>query len=116
MEFNDYQRAAKTTARYPKERALHYLAPFIAGEAGELAGRYAKIVRTDYGDEDPQEIIEGDESLKTYFIKELGDILWGVALLADEIGVELDDVARINLEKLKSRAERGVIKGSGDDR
>ena len=116
MELNDYQDAAKTTARYPKERALHYLAPFIAGEAGELAGRYAKIVRTDYGDADPRVIIEEDESLRTYFVKELGDILWGVALLADELGVELDEVARVNLEKLRSRDRRGVIKGSGDDR
>jgi NTP pyrophosphatase (non-canonical NTP hydrolase) len=116
MELNDYQQAAKTTAKYPKERALHYLAPFITGEAGELAGGYAKIVRTDYGDEDPRTIIERDEALKSYFIKELGDILWGVALFADELGVDLNEVARINLQKLRSRAQRGVIKGSGDER
>jgi NTP pyrophosphatase (non-canonical NTP hydrolase) len=116
MELNDYQQAAKTTAKYPHKNRISYPISMIAGEAGELVGRYAKILRGDYGGEDPMVIIEADPALKAYFIKELGDILWGIALLADELGVSLDKVARINLEKLRSRAERGVIKGSGDER
>jgi NTP pyrophosphatase (non-canonical NTP hydrolase) len=116
MEFNGYQRSAKTTASYPEENRIGYPMTMIAGEAGELVGRYSKILRGDFGDEDPATIIENNPELRDYFVKELGDILWGIAVLADEIGVELDEVATINLEKLKSRAERGVIKGSGDER
>jgi len=47
---------------------------------------------------------------------ELGDVLWYVARLAMELGVSLDDVAQLNLEKLSDRAARGVIGGSGDHR
>ena len=116
MELSEYQKAAKTTAQYPEANRIAYPLSMIGGEAGELIGRYAKILRGDHGDADPTHIIESDPELKAYFIKELGDILWGVALLAEELGVELNDVARINLEKLRSRAERGVIKGDGDNR
>jgi len=48
--------------------------------------------------------------------KELGDVLWYVAQLASELGLDLDRVAEANLEKLLSRQRRGVLSGSGDDR
>jgi NTP pyrophosphatase (non-canonical NTP hydrolase) len=48
--------------------------------------------------------------------KELGDVLWYVAQLASELGLELEDIARENLEKLSSRQRRGVLSGSGDER
>jgi len=47
---------------------------------------------------------------------ELGDVLWYIARLAAELGASLDDVARLNLDKLADRATRGVIGGSGDHR
>ena len=43
-------------------------------------------------------------------------MLWYVAQLASELGLELEDIARENLEKLFSRQRRGVLSGSGDDR
>jgi len=42
--------------------------------------------------------------------------LWYVAQLASELGLELEDIALENLEKLFSRQRRGVLSGSGDDR
>ena len=47
---------------------------------------------------------------------ELGDVLWYVAQLASEMGYDLNDVAEANLQKLSSRAARGRIGGSGDQR
>ncbi len=48
--------------------------------------------------------------------KELGDVLWYLAQLASELELDLDEIARTNLEKLLSRQRRGVLSGSGDDR
>jgi NTP pyrophosphatase (non-canonical NTP hydrolase) len=48
--------------------------------------------------------------------KELGDILWYLSAVATDLGIDLDDVATTNYEKLKSRQERNVLQGSGDNR
>jgi NTP pyrophosphatase (non-canonical NTP hydrolase) len=48
--------------------------------------------------------------------KELGDVLWYVSQIASELGLDLDEIASANLEKLLSRQRRGVLSGSGDER
>lgn len=48
--------------------------------------------------------------------KELGDVLWYLSNLCTEFDFKLDEVALQNLEKLKLRADKGKISGSGDDR
>ena len=48
--------------------------------------------------------------------KELGDVLWYVSAIAFYNGIELDDVARANLDKLRSRQQRNKIHGNGDNR
>ncbi len=48
--------------------------------------------------------------------KELGDVLWYVSQLASELGLDLDQIAQLNLDKLRSRQRRGVLSGSGDER
>jgi len=48
--------------------------------------------------------------------KELGDVLWYISNLCTELNFNLEDVALQNLEKLKLRAAKGKIRGSGDDR
>ena len=49
-------------------------------------------------------------------MKELGDVLWYVADIAHYLGATLNDVADMNIEKLASRQDRGVIQGNGDNR
>ncbi len=109
MQFNEYQRKAKTTAIYPKdENPLWYPALGLAGEAGEVADKVKKIMRDRNGaatDEDREAIV-----------KELGDVLWYMAMLALELNVDLNRVAEENIEKIMSRKERGVIHGAGDER
>ena len=48
--------------------------------------------------------------------KELGDVLWYLAVLAKDLGLSLDDIARHNIEKLHDRKGRGVVHGKGDTR
>jgi NTP pyrophosphatase (non-canonical NTP hydrolase) len=80
----------------------------LTGEAGEVADKVKKVIRDRQGVFD----VETREAIKL----ELGDVLWYVAQLASELGYELDEVAEANLQKLSSRAARGRIGGSGDQR
>ena len=49
-------------------------------------------------------------------VKEIGDVLWYCATLSRDLGYELDDVAQMNVDKLRSRMQRHIISGSGDNR
>jgi NTP pyrophosphatase (non-canonical NTP hydrolase) len=108
MELSEYQRASRRTASYPREASLTYPALGLAGEAGEVAEQVKKSIRDDGG--------EITEERRRALTKELGDVLWYTSQLATELGLELEDVARENLEKLLSRQRRGVLSGSGDER
>jgi NTP pyrophosphatase (non-canonical NTP hydrolase) len=108
VELSEYQRLSRSTARYPRQEALTYPALGLAGEAGEFADHAKKVIRDDGGEVTPQR--------REAMAKELGDVLWYVAQLASELGLELEQVAHDNLDKLLSRQRRGVLSGSGDDR
>jgi NTP pyrophosphatase (non-canonical NTP hydrolase) len=104
-----YEYAASQTAIYPKEKALEYLALGLTSEAGEVAGKIKKIIRDGEG-------IEGLDMKKIAIASEIGDVLWYCALMAKEIGVPLNTIMQMNLEKLNDRKERGTLQGSGDNR
>jgi NTP pyrophosphatase (non-canonical NTP hydrolase) len=108
MDLSEYQRQSRRTAEYPREAWLTYPALGLAGEAGEVAEHAKKAIRDDGG--------RIAEERKAAMAKELGDVLWYVAQLATELGLDLDEIAAQNLEKLFSRQARGVLSGSGDDR
>ncbi len=109
MEFNNYQKEARKTAMYP-DLGKNFVYPTLglAGEAGEVAEKIKKVIRDGNG-------IVTDEK-KEELSKELGDVLWYVANLAEELGLELDLIAQKNLDKLRSRQDRGKLKGDGDNR
>jgi NTP pyrophosphatase (non-canonical NTP hydrolase) len=108
MNFNEYQEQALSTIIFSKENALDYLTNAMASEVGELCGKYAKIIR----DKD-KKISETD---RIEMIKEVGDVLWDVAVISKFLGFSLEETAQGNLDKLASRKERGVLGGSGDNR
>lgn len=109
MEFTEYQRESRTTARYPiVGQPYVYPALGLAGEAGEVSERVKKLLRDKGG-----EVSDADRDA---LAKELGDVLWYVAQLCTEFGLDLGTVAHGNLEKLRSRMERGKLSGSGDER
>ncbi|HEY2537364.1 MAG TPA: nucleoside triphosphate pyrophosphohydrolase family protein [Solirubrobacteraceae bacterium] len=108
MDLSEYQRLSRRTAEYPRDAWLAYPALGLSGEAGEVAEHAKKAIRDDDG--------QISEARRAAMSKELGDVLWYVAQLASELGLDLDDVAQVNLDKLLSRQERGVLSGDGDDR
>ena len=57
-----------------------------------------------------------DEYDKIEVTKELGDVLWYVANIARYLDVPLEEVAKMNLEKLESRNKRNLLHGEGDNR
>lgn len=104
MNLNVYQTAAIATA-LPSAKSLPYMSLGLAGEAGEVANKVKKIIRDGDSDEIKQQITA-----------ELGDVLWYVAGVATMLGVNLDEVAEANLDKLAKRAANNRIGGSGDNR
>jgi len=109
MDFKTYQKQARSTAQYPNLGTNNiYPTLGLVGEAGEVAEKVKKVIR------DRQGIF--DEESKSGIKKELGDVLWYLSNLCDEFNFDLEEVALHNLEKLKLRAAKGKISGSGDDR
>lgn len=131
MELNEYQDKAMSTCMNSC-RNISYMLLNLVGEVGEFASKIAKAIRkkqlciggkTSIGrnrlmirDDDPAmfdfDALAFDEELK----KEAGDILWQLSGLCSIMGWKLDDVAQMNLDKLASRKQRGVIDGDGDNR
>jgi NTP pyrophosphatase (non-canonical NTP hydrolase) len=116
MDFNEYQIESRKTAIYKNARGfgnnlvlpLVYLSLGLNGEAGEVAEVVKKLIR------DKQGVL--DEKVKEDLRGELGDVLWYLANLATELGLDMNDIAQFNLDKLASRKARGVLQGSGDSR
>ena len=109
MRFADYQRRSRATAVYP-DAGDHIVYPALGlcGEAGETAEKVKKAIRDDGG--------TLTEERRAAIAAELGDVLWYAAQLATEAGLDLEDIAAANLEKLLSRQRRAVLHGSGDNR
>lgn len=103
MNANEYQNWTRTTAIYPKDRALDYLGLGLASEAGEVAGKLKKRLR------------DGGINVLS-LIDEIGDVYWYLARLCDEIGFSTETVLQRNFDKLEDRKNRNVIGGSGDNR
>ena len=106
MNFSEYQERANATAIYNTKFSIMYPTLGLAGEAGEVAEKVKKNIR------DNKNIVDEREDIA----KELGDVLWYVAAVARDIGFKLEAIAEMNIEKLESRKERGVIQGNGDNR
>lgn len=108
MDFNQYQKEASKTRIAKYDPPFVYSALGLAGESGEVAEKIKKILRDDDG------IVSGEK--KEEIKKELGDVLWYLSQLSADFGIEFSDIAVSNLEKIRSRKERGQTKGSGDNR
>ncbi len=104
--FREYQRWTKETALY--ENPVMYPCLELGGEVGEVFNQVKKIYRDDNG------IVS---HVRKYDLeKELGDCMWALARLADDLDLDLEQIVELNVAKLEDRLARGKIRGSGDNR
>ena len=113
MDFNRYQELASEFDLFSKTEDLSSVnfvekVLGLTGEAGETADKVKKMLRDKGG------VISEED--KNEVVKELGDVLWYLANIARYLDVSFEDVAKMNIEKLTSRKNRGVVHGSGDNR
>ena len=111
MTMNDYQKAAMRTAsgvNYENYGAIMNAALGICGEGGEVADLVKKAA------------FQGHDLDASHVAKELGDCLWYIAVGANALGYSLDEIAQMNVDKLKARypdgfdAERSQHRKEGD--
>ena len=121
MDLNVYQDKAMETCM-PSCDNFSYMMLNLMGELGEFASKVGKAIRKEemfIGINAPNRLALHD-NMDVQMLDELkaeaGDILWQLSGLCKVMGWRLEDVAQCNLAKLASRAQRGVIDGSGDNR
>ncbi len=99
MGFSEYSRLAIRTASSPtlatENAQLICAALGLTGEAGEVADHIKKF------------IYHGHDLDRGKLIKEAGDVLWYVNLLASALGISLEEVAAQNISKLEKRYPGG---------
>lgn len=116
MTFDEYQKKVQSTNLTPgtiKDSGILSITFMdkvlgLVGESGEFADEVKKILRDDKANLTPEK--------HDLLVKELGDVLWYVSTLADLLEIPLEEVARLNVEKLADRKIRGKLSGSGDNR
>ena len=113
MTFDEYQKQALTTAHTDPKYVDTLMdktiwAMGVAGEAGEVVEKWKKIVAYKEGKISKEDLSE--------LAKELGDVVWYIAVMADSLGLSFEEIMQLNVKKLSDRKRRDVIKGAGDNR
>ena len=96
MTLNEYQKLAARTInpKLSKMQTEHHAVLGLNSEAGEVAALYQKE-------------LQGHTIHKEDVMKELGDVLWMIAELCTNYDIDLDQVARMNIDKLLDRYPDG---------
>lgn len=116
-----YQATSLRTWYGPMPGTVHgfnHLAFKLAGETGEFMEHVGKALRDDPGtlEDFHNGFVKFTPERRKALLKELGDVLWYITVLAKELNSSLIEVMAMNVIKLRDRHARGKMKGSGDDR
>lgn len=97
MNLNTYQEQANRTVpnHLSKQQLLNNMQMGLSGESGEIADHLKKAW------------YQGHTLDEKELKKELGDLLWYIALGSTALGVSLQDIAEMNINKLKNRYPEG---------
>jgi NTP pyrophosphatase (non-canonical NTP hydrolase) len=110
MTLDEYQQEALVTAVFSGDefKDLSHWVLGISGEAGEIAEKVKKLIRDFNGQLDSEQKYE--------LAKEIGDVLWYLAVLAKHLDYKFEAIGKMNIDKLRDRQARNKIGGSGDNR
>ena len=120
LTLNEYQKKAMTTCMESSDNML-YMMMGLCEEVGELQSKFSKGIRKKHIEATSlnnfrcfdMEYNEYEEWLELVQ-KEVGDVLWMVAGFCNVMGWSLEEVAKLNLDKLAARKAVGTIDGNGD--
>ena len=107
MDLNEYQQLALRTANPGKRGGPPIQLNWALGLTGE-AGEAAEIVKKFYYHDHPLDILALE--------KELGDVLWNLTALANSFGLDLEQIALHNVEKLQARYPEGFSEERSQNR
>lgn len=95
MDFRTYQAESAKTDQVAEDDEKGKLVPLLglAGEVGTLLSEYKKFLRDG----------SAHERFDEQVAEELGDLLWYIANVASKFGLDLEDIAKGNLEKTRGR-------------
>ena len=93
MELSEYQAEARHTDRANPSASLEVHLLGLAGQAGSVVSEYKKWLRDG----------SAHQRWQAHMKEELGDVLWYLAAIASDLGLDLKDVATSNLTKTQSR-------------
>lgn len=112
MNITEYEKKARKYAMYPYKTnmsvGIMYNALKLSGEVGELNDKLGKCISDSNGEISPELLKEIE--------KEMGDILWHYFALMYDLGLSINHITRVNIDKLESRRLRNKMAGSGDNR
>lgn len=114
MELNYYQLKAASTCMDSCNNMTYLLTGLVA-EVGEVADKIAKWKRRKEAHIDKDLLVFNTRDTVDVYTyhkelgKELGDVLWFVAIMSAHIGFSLNDVAQMNLDKLAERKAKNEI-------
>jgi len=109
MQVNYYQRKTHETFLDVDKGFEARLSRMVLGlieEAVEVGKKVKKYLREDYEIDELNELVSA----------EIGDVMWYVSEVCNTLGLDLNEICKDNLDKLRDRKKRGVIKGNGDNR
>jgi NTP pyrophosphatase (non-canonical NTP hydrolase) len=96
MDLNKYHEFVKSTC-VRDDNKYWYACLGLAGECGEVTEHIKKSARTDFKDINDR---------KKELTLELGDVLWYLTRLANELGITLDEIIDSNVEKLTEKTKK----------
>jgi len=110
QDFDLYQMFAEKTNVTPPNNRLVEILTGLSEELGEFMSFHKRMMRGDYDTPEKQQ-----EAL-ILASKELGDMLWYMSAWCTIHAIPFGEIPYANLEKLKKRYEKNMIKGTGDTR